>query len=88
MANNSSVDLSADALSTTAHIYRKELLQMPILALEKSLQHMTLRPGIQYKETVGELSGDMQLGPYSDTREDKATSLLTHVHWKHFWVQL
>ena len=72
MANNSIVDLSASSLAQTAHIYRKELLQMPVLALEKSLQYMTLRPGIRYKETVGELSGNLELGPYSDTRIDQS----------------
>ena len=55
-------------LKDSAHKYRKELLMMPILALEQSTRHMTLRPGVRGKETVGELSGDMQFGPYSETR--------------------
>lgn len=70
MANNSSVDLGS--LAKTAITYRKELLKMPVIALQSSLQFMNLRTGVQYKEIVGELSGDLQLGPYSDTREDKA----------------
>lgn len=70
MSNSSIVDLSAGSLSTTAKKYRKELLKMPIIALENSLKHMTLRPGIRYQEVVGELSGDLQFGPYSDTRVD------------------
>ena len=70
MANNSSVDLGS--LAKTAQIYRKELLKMPVIALQSSLQYMNVRTGIQYKETVGELSGDLQLGPYSDTRVDQS----------------
>lgn len=43
---------------------------MPVLALSSSLDYMSLRPGIRYAETVGELSGDIEFGPYSETRED------------------
>lgn len=64
------LDLSAENLATSAHLYRQELLQLPVISLEESLRHMTIRPGIRYKETVGELGGTVQLGPYSDTRTD------------------
>lgn len=62
------VNIASEDLQKTARKYRKELLQMPVIALSRSLQHMSLRPGIRYSETVGELSGDMQFGPYSETR--------------------
>jgi hypothetical protein len=65
-----SVTITPEALATSAAKYRKELLWMPVLALNASLQHMMLRTGIRGKETVGQLSGDMQLGPYSATRKD------------------
>lgn len=65
-----SVILSGDELNKTAQKFRKEFLMMPIHGLDRSLQHMSLRPGIRYSETVGEMSGDMQFGPYSETRED------------------
>jgi hypothetical protein len=64
------VNISEEALKTSARKYRKELLKMPVLALSSSLQYMSLRPGIRYSETVGELSGNLEFGPYSDTRED------------------
>ena len=67
-----SVNITSEDLQKSARKYRKELLQMPVLGLSRSLQHMTLRPGIRYAETVGELSGDMQFGPYSETREDNS----------------
>lgn len=64
------VTFSREDLSTTAHKYRKEFLMMPVHGLERSLVHMSLRPGIRYAETVGEMAGDMEFGPYSATRED------------------
>ncbi len=57
-------------LSNSAKKYRKELIAMPVVALEKSIKHMTVRTGIRGEETVGELDGDMQIGPYSESRED------------------
>lgn len=65
-----SVNINSEELKKTAHKYRKELLMMPIHGLNRSLAHMSLRPGIRYAETVGELSGDLQFAPYSETRED------------------
>lgn len=64
------VNLNGEALQKSALKYRKDFLMMPVLALGPSLQRMNLRPGIRYAETVGELSGDMQFGPYSETRVD------------------
>ena len=57
-------------LSTSAAKLRKELLRMPLMALRDFLGHVTLRTGIRYSETVGELTGHMELGPYSQTRVD------------------
>lgn len=80
----SELTITPDALKESAHIFRHELLQMPIIALEESLKHMTLRPGVRYKETVGELGGTIQLGPYSDSYKDtgdltvKGRTLETH----------
>ena len=64
------VNINSEDLQKTARKYRKDFLQMPVLGLSRSLQHMSLRPGIRYSETVGEMSGDIQFGPYSETRED------------------
>ena len=66
------VNINSDELSKTAQKYRKDFLMMPVIALNKSLPFMTLRPGIRYAETVGELSGDIEFGPYSETREDNS----------------
>jgi len=64
------VVITPEELEKSAHKYRKELLVMTVIALQNSLQHMTLRTGIRYKETVGELSGGIELGPYDEKRED------------------
>lgn len=64
------VNLTSEELQKSARRLRKELLKMPVLALSSSLDYMSLRPGIRYAETVGELSGDIEFGPYSETRED------------------
>ncbi|MBR2607137.1 MAG: hypothetical protein IKC70_04330 [Bacteroidaceae bacterium] len=66
------VNIKHEDLANGAKKFRKELLMMPVFALGPALDHMSLRTGIRYSETVGELSGDMQFGPYSDTRIDKS----------------
>lgn len=58
-------------LAKTAIKYRKIFLMMAVIGLAETKQHMTVRPGIRYKETVGELSGDIEIGPYSETRVDE-----------------
>lgn len=57
-------------LAQSAHKFRRELLQVPMHAMRETTQYMTVRTGIRYKETVGELSGNIDLGPYSETRID------------------
>lgn len=48
--------------------WRKDLLMLPIIGIQDTLQYMTGRPGIRYKENVGSLSGNAQFGPYKPTR--------------------
>lgn len=48
--------------------WRKDLLMLPIIGIQDTLQWMTSRPGIRYKENVGALSGDAQFGPYKPSR--------------------
>lgn len=65
------INFTPEDLAKSAVKYRQTLLAMPVIGLERSIKHMTLRTGIRYKEISGELDGDMELGPYSETREDK-----------------
>lgn len=57
-----------EVLQKTAQTYRKQLITMPTRGLAKTLKYMTLRPGIRVAETVGELTGDAEFGPYDETR--------------------
>lgn len=61
--------LAAD-LAKSAQTYRKDLLTLPVIGAAATLQHMTARPGVRGKETVGELSGTFQIGPYDPTRRE------------------
>lgn len=64
------VKITNEQLAKSAIRYRKELLMMPVLALGTTLKHMNKRPGVRGKEVVGELSGNIELGPYDEGRED------------------
>ena len=48
--------------------YRSDLLMLPIIGIGDTLQYMTGRPGIRYKERVGTLTGDAQFAPYNPKR--------------------
>lgn len=64
------ITITPAALQTSAKKYRRQLLSMPAQGLTRSLQHMTLRTGLRAGEVVGQLDGDLQIGPYSSTRKD------------------
>lgn len=64
------VNFTAEDLAKTAVKYRKTFLMMAVIGLEETKRHMSIRPGIRYKEVVGELTGDIEIGPYSETRTD------------------
>lgn len=68
--------ITPDELKKSAIQYRKELLVMMSIGLANSLQHMTLRPGVQYKQKVGQYDPNAQFGPYDPTR--KNTTLWLH----------
>jgi hypothetical protein len=69
------ITITPDDLKKSAHKYRKQLLLMLTIGLEASLKHMTPRLGVQYKETIGEYSGDAELGPYDPNRKNTTTSI-------------
>ena len=64
------ITITPDALAQSGHKFRKELIEMPVHAMQETLQYMTLRRGIRYAETVGQLTGDIDLGPYNENRID------------------
>lgn len=66
----SKITVTPDELAKSAQKYRKDLLMMPIIALERTTQHMNVRFGIQGAETVGQLSVDAEFAPYNPERID------------------
>lgn len=69
------INLTPEAFAKSAHEFRKELIMMLTIGLQNSLQHMTLRPGVQYKQTVGEIGGNAQFGPYDPNRKNTTTDV-------------
>ena len=65
------INITAADLKKSATTYRRDLLMMPVIAAEQTLRHMTGRPGVAGRETVGQLSGDIELGPYDPKRVDE-----------------
>lgn len=68
MAN--AINISDAELQKSAVTYRKDLLVMPVISAEETLKHMTPRPGVAGREVLGELSGDIEFGPYDPHRVD------------------
>lgn len=65
------VVITPEALAQSANKYRTELLKLPLLALGYALNYFTIRPGIRGSETVGQIDGDFELGPYDPYRVDR-----------------
>lgn len=63
--------------------YRADLLMLPIVGIGDTLQYMTGRPGIRYKERVGNLTGDAQFAPYNPQRAVDYTSASSSATSKH-----
>lgn len=59
---------SPEEYQSAAIKWRKELLMLPIIGIGESLKYMTSRPGIRYRENVGEISADAQFAPYKSNR--------------------
>ena len=70
-ALENTIQITPDSLKTSFAKYRKDIIQMPVRALDEAAKFMSRRVGVRGKETVGELAGDMELGPYSLTRKDE-----------------
>ena len=63
-------NLTDAELKKSATTYRKDLLVMPVIGANQTLQHMCGRPGVAGRETVGQLGGGIELGPYDASRVD------------------
>lgn len=64
------ITITDQELSRSAVTYRMELLMLPYITLATAFQHFTPRPGVAGREVMGELGGDIELGPYDAQRKD------------------
>lgn len=51
--------------------FRNVLLRLPIIGIQDTLQYMTPRPGVRYKEMVGASSANAQFAPYKKGRRSE-----------------
>lgn len=65
------VTFTPEELSRTFQTYRKDLIVMPMLALQKLQQHCNIRTGIRYRETVTQMGGKFQIGNYKKEKKGK-----------------
>lgn len=64
--------ITPEDFQTAAVKYQKELLMLPIVALEQSTKYMTVMSGVAGKQVVGEADFNAQLAPYKASREGTA----------------
>ena len=62
------LQFTLDDYQKAAIKWRKDLLMLPIIGIQDTLQYMTGRPGIRYKENVGTIYADAQFAPYKAIR--------------------
>ena len=65
-------NFSLQTLRESAHTYRKDLVRLPVIALESSTKYMTVRPGIRGKETFFSPEFEAEVMPY-ETAERQNT---------------
>lgn len=66
-------DVSLKALQESSHKYRKDLVRIAVLGLEASTKFMTVRPGIQGKETFFSPEFEAELAPYANAERTKVS---------------
>lgn len=66
----SELKFTPEELSRSAAKYRREFVKIPITGLKAALAYFQLRTGIQGSETVGEMSGSIEMAPYNAYRVD------------------
>lgn len=79
MATLGNLNFTPEQYREAAHKWRRDLIKLPLFALEETTKYMTVRPGIRYKESVGKIGADAQLRPWvqgnSKPGEDVALNL-------------
>ena len=69
--------LALDEVLTSGYKkYEREILAMPIVGIEDSLAHLTLRKGIQGSLVVSQSRSGAQIRPYRSSKDATATSVI------------
>lgn len=63
---------SLEDFQKAAITFRKDLLRLPLIGINDTLQYMTPRPGVRYEELVGSSSVNAQLAPYQAGKRTEA----------------
>ena len=71
------LNISDAELKKSATTFQKELLITPVISCSDTLQHFTGRPGVAGREVIGQLTGDIEIGPYNATRVDNTGVKIT-----------
>lgn len=72
------VQFSIENYQEAAVKSRSELLMLPIIGSKETLDHMTGRPGIRYKERVGSAAFSAQFAPYNASRRQNSNLKITY----------
>lgn len=75
--NMPTISVTEASLQKSAVQFRKQLLLLAILGLDKILPYFTLRTGIRYKEVVGTLDGPFELRPYTGQKNASSDLKIT-----------
>ena len=70
-------NITDEALKKSATQFKRELLMLPIIGAEATLQHFTARPGVGGRQVVGQIGGGLELGPYDPNRIDTTGITIT-----------
>lgn len=65
MNTNLGLQCSATNFNEIATKYRSTLLAIPIIGIQNSIKYMTGRPGVRYKESVGDISASAEIRPHT-----------------------
>ncbi|MBF1075339.1 MAG: hypothetical protein HXL29_00780 [Prevotellaceae bacterium] len=71
------LNISDAELKKSATTFQKELLITPVISCSDTLQHFTGRPGVAGRQVIGQLTGNIELGPYNAKRVDDTGVNLT-----------
>lgn len=72
---NPTINIKGTDLEKAAVTHQKEILILPVISAQRTLQHMTGIAGIAGRHTFGEFSGEVEIGPYDAHRETEGVNV-------------